>query len=72
MAVDTWAISVMIYGAGILKSNTDELKNLGKKTRKFMTMHGELHPKSDFDRVDLSSEVRRKILISCERCIRME
>ena len=31
MAVDTWAISVMIYGAGILKSNTDELKNLGKR-----------------------------------------
>ena len=62
----------MRYGAGILKWNTDELKSLGRRTRKFMTMHGALHPKNDVDIVYLSREMRRTGLISCEGCIRME
>ena len=62
----------MGYGAGILKWNTDELKNLGRRTRKFMTMHGALHPKSDIDIVYLSMEMGRRGLISCERCIKMK
>ena len=62
----------MRYGAGILKWNTDELKGLDRKTRKFMTMHGALHPKSDIDRVYISREMGRRRLISCEGCIRME
>ena len=72
MAVNTWAVSVMRYGAGILKWNTDELKSLDRRTRKFMTMHGALHPKSDIDRVYLSREMGGRGLISCEGCIRME
>ena len=72
MAVHTWAVSVMRYGAGILKWNTDDLKSLHRRTRKFMTMYGALHPKSDIDRVYLSREMRGRGLISCEGCIRME
>ena len=51
MAVNTWAVYVMRYGAGILKWNTDELKKLDRRIRKLITMHGALHPKSDADRV---------------------
>ena len=47
MAVNTWVAFVMRYGAGILKWNTNELKSLDRRTRKFMTIHGVLHPKSD-------------------------
>ena len=47
----------MRYDARILKWNTDELKSLDKRTRKFMTMHGALHPKCDVDRVYLSREI---------------
>ena len=72
MAVNTWAVSVMRYGAGILKWNTDELKSLDRRTRKFITMHGALHLKSDVDRVYLRRELGRRGLISCEGCIRME
>ena len=57
MAVNTQAVSVMRYGAGILKWNTDELKSLDRRTRKFMKMHGALHPKSDVDRVYVSREM---------------
>ena len=37
-----------------------------------MMMHGALHSKSDVDRVYLSREMGGRVLISCERCIRME
>ena len=51
MAVNTWVFFVTKYGAGILKWNTDELKSLGRRTIRFMTKHGALHPESDADRV---------------------
>ena len=70
--LNTWAVSAMRCSAGILKWNTDELKSLDRRTRKFMTMHGALHPKSDIDRVYLSREMGGRGLISCEGCIRME
>ena len=57
MAVSTLAVSVMRSGAGILKWNADELKNLDRKTRRFMKIHGALHPKSDIDRVYLSRKM---------------
>ena len=72
MAVNTWVVSVMRYSAGILKWNTDESKNLDRRTSKFMTMHGALHPKSDIDMVYLSREIGERGLISYERCIRMK
>ena len=62
----------MRCGTGILKWNTDELKSLDRKTRKFMTIHGVLRPKSDIDRVYLSREMGGRGLISCQLCIRME
>ena len=71
-AVNTWAVSVMRYTAGTLEQNTDELKSLDRRTRKFMTMHGALHPKSDVDSVYLSKEMGGRELISCERCVRVE
>ena len=72
MAVYTWVVSVMRYAAGILKWNTDELKSLDRRTRKFIAMHGTLHAKSDTDRVQLSREMGGGRLISCEECVRME
>ena len=72
MVVNNWVVSLMRYGAGILKWNTEELKSLDRKTRKFMTMYGALHPKSDIGRIYLSREMGGRGLISCEACIRME
>ena len=68
MAVNTWAVSVMGYGAGILKWNTDELKNLDRRTRKFMTMHETLHPKMMLIGyiVAAKCEMGGRGLISCE------
>ena len=38
MALNTWAVSILRYGAGILKWNKNELQEMDRKTRKFMTM----------------------------------
>ena len=52
MAVNTWAVAILRYSAGIVEwRSDDELKELDRKTRKMMKMHGALHPKSDVDRV---------------------
>ena len=71
MAVNTWAVSVIRYGAAILKWYADELKSLDRRTTKFMTMHGALHLKSDVDRVYFSREMGGR-RISCEGCMKME
>ena len=47
MALNTWAVSILRYGAGILKWNKNELQKMDRKTRKFMTRNKELHPRSD-------------------------
>ena len=59
----------MKCGAETLKWNTDELINLDRRSRTFMTMHGALHPKSDVDSVYLSREMGGGGLTSCEGCV---
>ena len=41
MAINTWAVSLMRYGAGIVKW-TKNLDEIGRKTRKVMTLNKEL------------------------------
>ena len=39
MALNTWAVSILRYGAGILKWNKNELQEIDRKARKFMTVN---------------------------------
>ena len=43
-AIDFRAVSLVRYSAGILKWTKDELKVVGRKTRKIMTMNRMYHP----------------------------
>ena len=45
---------------------------MDRKTRKLMTIHGALHPKSDVDRIYVPRGKGGRGLISCEGCIRSE
>ena len=56
LAINTRAVPVLRYGAGILKWTTTELKSLDRKSRKIMIMYGAFHPKSDTDRLYLTRE----------------
>ena len=47
MVLNTWAVSFMRFGAGILKWNKNELQKMDRKTRKFVKRNKDLHPRSD-------------------------
>ena len=55
IAINTWAVSLMRYGAGIVKWTKSELDKIGRKTRKVMTLNKELHPRSYVDRLHVST-----------------
>ena len=46
-AINTWAVSPIHYGAGIIKWRKDILESMVRRTRKQMTMNKDLHPRSD-------------------------
>ena len=50
-AINTYAVAVVRYTAGILKWTKEEMNNMDRMTRKKLTMYGGLHPKSDVDRL---------------------
>ena len=52
-AINTWAVALLRYGAGIINWKVDELKKMDRTTRKTLTMYGVLHPNSDIDRLYL-------------------
>ena len=71
-AVNTWAVGILRYGAGIIEWKASELEDLDKKSRKTMTMYGGLNSKSDADRLYVKRKEGGRGLISVERCIREE
>ena len=49
-AINSRAVSLVRYSAGILKWTKDEMKVLRRKTQKIMKMNRMYHPQSDTDR----------------------
>ena len=60
-AINTWAVALLRYGAGIINSKVDELKKMGRTTRKTLTMYGALHPKSDIDQLYLKRKHEEEV-----------
>ena len=56
----------MRYGAGVLEWRFDKLKELDRKTRKLLTRHKVLYPKSDVDGLYVSRKEGGRGLVSCE------
>ena len=46
-AINTWVVPTVPYSAGIVKWKREEVKEMDRKTRKIITMHGGLHPRSN-------------------------
>ena len=51
--INSWAVPVVRYTAGIIDWTQAELEDLDRKTRKLMSAHHALNPQSDVDRVFL-------------------
>ena len=49
--VNTWAVSLLRYSAVFASWRKSKHQAIDRKTRKLFTIYGELHPKSDVDRL---------------------
>ena len=71
-AINTFAVSTVRYTAGIFQWNQEELQTLDRMTRKLLTMHGALHPKSDVDRLYVERGKGGRGLMSIEEVVKDE
>ena len=71
-ALNTWAVSLLRYGSGIIKWTVGEFDAMDRKTQKIMTINKEFHPKSDVDRLYISRSKGGRGLICCKNCVTTE
>ena len=71
-ALNTWAVSLVRYSAGIIKWRKEDLQVMDRKTRKLMTIHGALHPRSDVDRIYIPRKEGGRGLLSVQDCVEAE
>ena len=64
--INTWAIPVLRYSAPFLCWTKTELQSIDGKTRKLLTMHNGLHPRSDVDRLSIPRKVDGRGLANAE------
>ena len=65
-AINTWAVPVIRYNAGIVDWKNSELRNMDRKTRKVLNMYQALHPRSNVDRLCIPRSEGGKGLLSLE------
>ncbi|KAJ7312127.1 hypothetical protein JRQ81_006469 [Phrynocephalus forsythii] len=68
-AINSWAIPVIRYTAGIINWTQMELDSLDRKTRKLMTFHYALHPHSDVDRLYLPRKLGGRSLLQVNQTV---
>ena len=71
-AINSKAVSLIRYGAGILNWTKNEVRNLDRKTRKLMTTYRALHPQADVDRLYMKRDNGGRGMIGIEDCVDME
>ena len=71
-AINSRAVSLVRYSAGILKWTKDELKAMDRKTRKIMTMNRMCHPQSDTGRLYILRMDGGRGLLSIADCVETE
>ena len=69
--VNTWAISLLTYSAAFVSWGKSKLYVIDRKTRKFFTIYGALHPKSYVDRLHILKKEVGGGLISIEDCVEL-
>ena len=69
--VNTWAVSLLKYLAAFVSWRKSELEGIDRKTRKWFTIYGALHPKSDVDRLYIPRKEGGRGLISIGDCVEL-
>ena len=70
--INTWAIGVVRYSAGVLDWTKDDLRQMDPKTRKMLTFCGAFQKRGSFGRLYLKRKEGGRGLISVEDCVRQE
>ena len=71
-AINSRAVSIVRYGAGIISWTKMELEELDRRTRKLMTMYGAHHPKANVGRMYLQRCEGGRGLLGLEDCVQVE
>jgi hypothetical protein len=71
-AINTWAVPVIRYGAGIIDWTATELRAIDSKTRRTLKTHGAHHPQGDVDRLYVNRKRGGRGLQSVEEVVRRE
>ena len=71
-AINTWAVPVITYSAGMADWKNSELRKMDRKTRKVLNMYRALHPRSIVDRLYLPCSEGGKRLPRLEECVNAE
>ena len=66
---NTWAVSLLRYSAAFVGWRKSKLQALDRKSRKFFTIYGALHPKSDVHKFYTPRKEGGSGLISIDDCV---
>lgn len=71
-AISTKAVSIIMYGVGLVDWNKEEMQAMDRKTRKLLTIYRAHHPQADVDRLYMKRSEGAGGQIGVEDCIRIE
>ena len=71
-AINSRAVSIVRYGAGIIKWTKEDFQKMDRKTRKLLTVYRAFHPYGDVDRLYFKRSQGGRGLISLEDCVNVE
>ena len=71
-AINSRAVAVIRYNAGLITWTKDELRSIDWKTMKKLTMHRALHPQANVDRLYIATNNGERGMVSVEDCVEME
>ena len=71
-AINSRAVSIIRYSAGIIKWTKEEIRAIDTKTRKLLTIYRALHPQADVDRLYIRRADGGRGMISVEDTVDLE
>ena len=70
-AINSRAVAVIRYSAGVITWTKDELRSIDRKTMKKLTMRRALHPQANVDRLYIATNNGGRGMVSVEDCVEM-
>ena len=70
--INTWAVDVVRYSAGIVDWTMEKVASMDRKTRKILSMNGCLHTRSNVGRLYLPRKEGGRGLVGIEECVKRE